>query len=98
MATFLMLSNLGPDGAARLRDNPTRLLEVNKEVEEMGVKVISQWALLGQYDFCTVLEAPDEKVMAKVAVTLGSRGTLKTVTLAAVPVEEFLNSVKSSTD
>ena len=95
---FLMLSNLGPDGAARLRDHPERLLEVNNEVEAMGVKVISQWALLGQYDFCTILEAPDEKVMAKVAVMLGARGTLKTVTLSAVPVEEFLKSVKDKTD
>ncbi|NNN21600.1 MAG: GYD domain-containing protein [Acidimicrobiales bacterium] len=94
MATFLMLSTLGPDGAARLRDHPERLLEVNSEVESMGVKVVAQWALLGAYDFATVLEAPDERVMARVAVTLGSRGTLKTLTLSAIPVEEFINNLK----
>ncbi len=94
MATYLMLSTLGPDGAARLRDNPQRLLEVNDEVESMGVKVIAQYALLGQYDFCTVLEAPDESVMARVAVTLGARGTLKTLTLTAMPIGEFISSLK----
>ncbi len=94
VATFLMLSTLGPDGAARLRDHPERLLEVNSEVESMGVKVVAQWALLGAYDFATVLEAPDERIMARVAVTLGSRGTLKTLTLSAIPVEEFINNLK----
>ena len=96
MATFLMLSTLGPDGAARLRDHPDRLLEVNSEVESMGVKVVAQWALLGAYDFATILEAPDEKVMARVAVVLGSRGTLKTLTLSAIPVEEFISNLKGS--
>jgi uncharacterized protein with GYD domain len=59
MATFLMLSTVGPDGAATLTENPDRLKAVNAEVEAMGVRVVAQWALLGQYDFCTVLDAPD---------------------------------------
>ncbi len=91
MATFVMLSTLGPDGAATLQANPTRMREVNEEVQAMGVRVIHQWALLGQYDFCTVIEAPDEKVMAKVALALGARGTMKTLTLAAIPAEELIS-------
>lgn len=90
---FLMLSTLGPDGMATLRENPGRLKEVNGEVEAMGAKVVSQWALLGQYDFATVLEAPDEKVVARVAVTLGARGTLKTKTLTALSIDDFIDSV-----
>ncbi|MCL4422680.1 MAG: GYD domain-containing protein [Actinobacteria bacterium] len=93
MTTFLMLSTLGPDGAATLRQNPGRTREVNAEVEAMGVKILHQWAVLGQYDFCTILEAPDEMTVAKVAVTLGARGTLKTLTLTAIPVEEFLSAI-----
>jgi uncharacterized protein with GYD domain len=91
-----MLSTLGPEGAATLRDNPERLLAVNQEVEEMGVRVIEQWAVIGPYDFCNILEAPDEKVMAQVALALGARGTMKTLTLTAIPVEEFIASVKPS--
>ena len=95
MATYLMLSTLGPEGMATLREHPERLQEVNAEVEAMGVRVVAQWALLGEYDFATVLEAPDEKAVTRVAVTLGSRGTLKTRTLTAVPVEEFLQALRS---
>ena len=89
-----MLSTLGPDGAATLRQNPDRLKAVNAEVESMGVKVRQQWALLGPYDFCTVLEAPDERTVAKVAIELGARGTLKTLTLTAIPVDEFISLIK----
>ena len=90
MATFLMLSTVGPEGMATLRQNPERLRAVNAEVESMGVRVIAQWALLGQYDFATVIEAPDEQTVMRVTVALGARGTLKTKTLTAMPVDDFL--------
>ncbi len=86
-----MLSTLGPDGMATLRSHPARLREVNSEVEQMGCKVIAQWALLGDYDFATVLEAPDEKAVARVAVALGARGTLKTRTLSAIAIDDFID-------
>ncbi|GIU85177.1 MAG: GYD domain-containing protein [Acidimicrobiales bacterium] len=95
MPVFAMLSTIGPDGAATLRDNPRRLLEVNRELEEMGVKVLHQWALLGQWDFLNIIEAPDEATMAKVATVLSARGTLKTQTLVAIPVEEFLSRLQT---
>lgn len=90
MTTFLMLSTLGPEGMATLRDNPGRIREVNSEVEAMGAKVVAQWALLGEFDFATIVEAPDEKTVARVAVALGARGTLKTKTLTALSVDEFV--------
>ena len=91
MATFIMLSTLGPEGAATVRENPERIKAVNDEVESMGVKVLQQYALLGPYDFCNILEAPDEKTMAKVAMTLSARGTLKSLTLTAIPIDEFIS-------
>jgi uncharacterized protein with GYD domain len=94
VTTFIMLSTLGPDGAATLRDNPERLRQVNEEVERMGVRVVQQWATLGTYDFCNILEAPDEKVMAQVALALGARGTMKTLTLTAIPVDEVIASMR----
>lgn len=98
MATFVMLSTVGPDGAATLKKTPARLKEVNSEVEAMGVRVVAQYALLGNYDFLTVLEAPDERVMAKVALVLGARGTLKTLTLTAIPIDEFIDTVGTDPD
>lgn len=90
---FMMLSTLGPDGSARLRENPARLLEVNQDVEAMGVKVLSQYAVLGQWDFVNILEAPDEVTMARVATTLAARGTLKTMTVPIIEVERFIESM-----
>jgi uncharacterized protein with GYD domain len=94
MATFLMLSTLGPEGMATLRQNPGRVMQVNSEVEAMGAKVVAQWALLGEYDFATVIDAPDEKTVVRVAVALGARGTLKTKTMVAVPVEQFVSFIE----
>lgn len=97
MTKFVMLSTLGPDGYARLRDSPGRLREVNADVEAMGVKVLQQYAVLGQFDFITILDAPDEQTMAKVATTLSARGTLKTVTLTAIEVDEFIETLGGGT-
>jgi uncharacterized protein with GYD domain len=93
MPTFLMLTNLTAEGVRTLKNHPGRIAEVNREVEQMGVKVVSQYATLGQYDFVTVVEAPDEKTMAKVSVELGSRGTMTSQTLAALPAEDLTSSL-----
>jgi uncharacterized protein with GYD domain len=93
MATFVMLTNLTPEGVQTLKNNPSRVQEVNKEVEQLGVTVKEQWATLGQYDFITIVEAPDETTMAKVSVELGSRGTMSSQTLAAMPVEELTKAL-----
>lgn len=98
MPKYVMLSTLGPDGHARLRENPERLKEVNRDVEAMGVKVLEQFALLGQFDFLNILEAPDELTMARVATTLASRGTLKTLTLTAIEVDDFVKAMGSGVD
>jgi uncharacterized protein with GYD domain len=90
-----MLSTLGPNGAATLSEAPERLKEVNEEVEALGVKVIEQYALLGQYDFLNVIEAPDDVTMTRLAVALASRGTMKSVTLPAIPVDEFIARMKA---
>ena len=76
-----------------MRENPERIRGVNAEVEAMGVKVLSQYALLGDFDFLNVIEAPDEKTMAKVAIELAARGTLKTRTMLAVPIDEFIETI-----
>ena len=96
MPKYIMLSTLGPEGMHTLREHPARLKEVNTEVEAMGVKVLEQFAVLGQYDFVNILEAPDESTMAKVAVMLGARGTLKTLTMTVIPIDDFIASLGGS--
>jgi uncharacterized protein with GYD domain len=87
---YAMLSTLGPNGWETLQEHPERLLAVKAEVEAMGLKVHAQYALMGQYDFLNLIEAPDEKAMAKCAIMLASRGTMRTTTLPAIPVDELI--------
>lgn len=90
MATYVMLTNLTDEGRKTIKENPKRIKEVNKEVEAMGAKVIAQYVVLGPYDFVNILEAKDNKTIAKVATELGARGTLHTFTMAAMTLDEFL--------
>ena len=89
MAIYVMLTTLTDEGRKTIKQNPGRIKAVNKEVESMGVKILAQYALLGPYDFVNILEAPDNKTITKVAVELGSRGTLQTMTMAAMTIDEL---------
>ena len=94
MAKFLMLTTLTDEGRKTITENPGRIKEVNKEVEAMGAKVIAQYALLGPYDFVNIIEAPSNEAVSKVAVSLGARGTLQTMTMAAMDVDDFIRGLK----
>lgn len=89
MAVYIMLTTLTDEGRRTIKSNPQRIKEVNKEVEAMGVKILAQYALLGPYDFINVLEAKDNKAIAKVSLELGARGTLQTMTMAAMSIDEL---------
>jgi len=93
MPTYVMLTTLTPEGVQTLKNNPHRLQEVNREIEQLGASVKAQWAVLGQYDFINVIEAPDDKTMARVSLELGSRGTARYESLAAIPVDEFVSAL-----
>jgi uncharacterized protein with GYD domain len=92
MPTYLMLTTLTEKGVQTLHANPGRLAEVNQDVEEMGAKVLHQWASLGEYDFVNVVEAPDDLTIAKVSLALGARGSAKLETLPLLPIPDLLKS------
>jgi len=94
MAKFVMLTTLTDEGRKTIKENPERIKEVNKEVEAMGAKVLAQYAVLGPYDFVNILEVPSNEAVSKVAIALGSRGTLQTMTMAALDVDDFIDSLK----
>jgi uncharacterized protein with GYD domain len=95
MALYVMLTNLTDEGRKTIKDKPDRIREVNKEVETMGVKVVSQYAVMGPYDFVNIIEAPNNEAVAKVAVELGARGTLQTMTMPAIELGNLINALKS---
>jgi uncharacterized protein with GYD domain len=90
MSTFIMLSTLTDEGAKTIKENPDRIKEVNQEIEALGVKVLSQYATLGQYDFVNIVEAPDNQTIARVSAELSSRGSVRLQTLPALPIDQFI--------
>ena len=90
LPTYVMLSTLTPEGVQTVKNNPSRIREVNHEVEQLGAKVVAQWAVLGRFDFVNIVEVPDDATMARVSLELGSRGTARYESLTAIPVEEFI--------
>ena len=93
MPTYIMLSTLTPEGVQTVKNNPNRIREVNKEIESLGATVKAQWAVLGQFDFVNVIEVPDDKTMARVSLELGSRGTARYESLAAIPIDDFISNL-----
>ena len=93
MATYIILSNLSDQGLQTLQANPERLREVNKDVEELGARVLHQWFLLGPYDFVNVIEAPDATTVARVAIALGARGSTRMQSFEAIEADQLLSAL-----
>jgi len=94
MANYIMLSEITSRGAKTIKSNPERIKEVNEEVRKMGGKIIAQYALLGLYDFLTVLDVPDNEVVAKISLEISARGSVKILTLPAIPIDTFIENLK----
>lgn len=93
MPTYIIMSKLTDEGRKTLKLKPERILEVNREIEKMGVKVQKQYALLGEFDFVNIVEAADNETVMKLSVELGSRGSVQIVTYPAIPVENFIEQI-----
>jgi uncharacterized protein with GYD domain len=96
MAIYVLLSNLTDEGRKTLKERPERLKEVNQEIEKMGARVVTQYAVLGGFDFVNIVEAPTNEVIARISVELGSRGTLQLTTMPAMSIEAFVQMLRES--
>jgi len=94
MPLYIMLSNLTSEGLETIKKKPERILEVEQELKGMGVVIKGQWAVLGEYDFVNLVEAPDNETVARASVEIGSRGSVSLVTMPAIPVRDFIEIVK----
>jgi len=94
LAKYILLSSLTPDGQKTLKNKPERIKEVNKEIEKYGVKLLEQYAVLGPYDFVNIVEAPNNDAVFKMSVELGSRGTIKILSMPSITVDELIESLK----
>jgi uncharacterized protein with GYD domain len=94
MPVYVMLTTLTDAGRKAIQEEPEKLREINKEVEFLGAKILDQYALLGQYDFVNILEAPSNEAIAKLAIRLSAKGTTQTLTLAAIDIDNLIEALK----
>lgn len=94
MGTYVILSTLTDEGRKTIKDNPGRILEVNKELAKMGIKVKEQYAVMGPYDFVNIIEAKDNEAVMRMSLELGSRGSVQLMSMAALPVSDMVKKIK----
>src|SRR5215510_4547340 len=95
MPTYVLLSTLTDEGRKTVKERPDRIKVVNQELGGMGARVISQYAVLGAFDFVSIVDAPNNETIARISVELGSRGTVQIMSLPAIPIDEFTNQLRS---
>jgi uncharacterized protein with GYD domain len=93
MPLYILLSTLSTQGVQTLKANPDRLREVNRDIEELGARVLHQWATLGEFDFVNVVEAPDIATVAKISIALGARGSTRIETLPALEIDQLIDAL-----
>ena len=94
MAYYLQLVVLTDKGRKDFEENPEWIRELDKGIEAMGAKILTQYGLLGQYDFVNIIEAPSDEVAAKIAIKLSATGTVQPMTLAAIPLDSLIDTLK----
>lgn len=94
MPLYLMLTTLTEKGVMTLNSNPARLREVNRDVEELGARIVHQWVAIGEYDFVNIVDAPDDLTLAKVSVRMAARGSMRFESLPLIPVDDLLSSLE----
>ena len=95
MATYIMLSTLSESGRKVLRGRPGWIRKVNADVRRMGARVVAQYAVLGPYDFVTVLEAPDNETVSSISIEMGARGSVQIMTMPAIPLDTFISRLEA---
>jgi uncharacterized protein with GYD domain len=90
MPYYVTLTNLTEQGRKTIKARPERIREVNKELTAMGGKILAQYAVLGPYDFVTILEAENNEVIMGISVELSARGTLQLMSLPALEIDKFI--------
>lgn len=95
MAVYIMLTRLTEHGAKTVKQNPGRILEVDRQLGDMGLEIIDQYAVLGSYDFVNVVEAPDDQAIARISLELASRGSIRIETMRAIPINELVEGLQA---
>ena len=94
MPIYIALTNVSAEGRKAMKEDPARIKANNREIEAMGVKILAQYATLGQYDFINIFEAPNDDAIFKVSLNLTGRGVDQVQTLTAKTLDDFIATTK----
>ncbi len=95
MATYICLANWTQQGIENIQDSPGRLDAAREAVEAVGGAIRDFYMTTGKHDMVLVLEAPDDAALAKVLLSLGSKGSIRTRTMRAFTESEYREIVGS---
>ena len=83
MPTYILLTNWTEQGIKNVKDSPKRLDSARKTIEAAGGKIVASYLTMGKYDLVHIVESPDDKTAATLALKAASGGNIRTETLKA---------------
>jgi uncharacterized protein with GYD domain len=89
MPTYITLMRLTQKGIESIKDGPSRLDAAKVAFRAAGAELKAYYLTIGQYDAVAITEAPDDETVAKLSLTIGSRGFIRTETLRAFPEDQY---------
>ncbi|HTP07913.1 MAG TPA: GYD domain-containing protein [Anaerolineae bacterium] len=89
MHTYVVLMKLTDQGIKSAKDAPDRIEAAINSLAVLGGKVNGFYATLGEYDYVACVEAPNEAVVMRFLLALGSAGDVRTTTMKALARAEF---------
>ena len=93
--TYLMLFRYTQKGAENVRESPKRVEATKQLFHSAGVEVKAFYLLLGEYDTCFLVDAPNNETIAKASLTVAARGNVKCETFPAFNEGEFGKMIAS---
>ena len=95
MPTYILLTKWTDQGIRNLKESPNRVRQAEEAFQQLGARMTAWYLTMGEYDNAAIIEAPDDQTMARLALTLGSQGNVRTTTLKAFSRGEFEEIVRS---
>jgi len=89
MATYIILSSWTQKGIESIKDGPDRLDAAKKIFQSMGGELKEFYLVAGQYDMVSICELPDDETAAKLALSIGSKGFIRTESLRAFSEDKY---------
>lgn len=79
MRSYLILFAFTQRGIENIEESPARVEAAKQTVRQLGGEVRAFYALLGSaHDTMFIVDAPDDEAVAKMALAIASRGSVRT--------------------